>query len=356
MSVRTFMRSFALMLLMSARALAALPIELEVAAEGDAPFGAIQEWNKVLATMDLARVRLRGVHGGDEPTLEVHDYPGGKRYALVGLLNRRDELVLPGGRFSQSDRAGLKQYFEELPRRESAAKNEGVPFGLSAQQFTLVLDELAKPFAESTQDGSPHELLTALTKNLPFPVEGDVAMRAHLRDAAPFRAQMKGLSVGTTLAAMLRGAGLQVAPDTLGREPVTLRVVPLDSAVESWPVGWKAPLGPRQVAPPMYEFRNIEIGNFTLAATLSALQPFMNVPIVVDQRVVAARGIDLEKVQVKFPRQKTYVRRAVDFALSQGRLTGELRVDEAGKPFYWATQFGKDSPRAREVERAGTEE
>jgi hypothetical protein len=344
------------MLLMSASALAALPIDLEVAAEGDAPFGAIQEWNKVLATMDLARVRLRGAHGGDTPKLEVHELGGVTRYVLVGLLNRRDELVLPGGRFHQSDRAGLKQYFEELPERHSVAKNAGAPFGLSVEQYTHVLDELARPVEEPTLDGSPHELLAVLTKDVPFPVEGDLAMRALLRDAEPFRAQMKGLSVGTTLAAMLRGAGLQFAPDTLGRAPVTLRVVPLDPTVESWPVGWKPPLGPRQIAPAMYEFRNIEIGNFTLAATLTALQPFMSVPIVVDQRVVAARGIDLEKVAVKFPRQKTYVRRALDYALSQGRLSGELRIDEAGKPFYWATQFGKDSPRAREVDRAGAED
>jgi hypothetical protein len=49
------------------------------------------------------------------------------------------------------------------------------------------------------------------------------------------------------------------------------------------------------------------------------------------------------------------VRRAVDSILSQGRLAGELRVDEAGQPFYWITQFDKDSPRALEIERARTE-
>lgn len=341
--------------LMIGTACAALPIELEVAAEGDAPFGAIQEWNKVLATMDLARVRLRGANGSDEPKVDVQVLSGQKHYTVVGLLNRNDELVLPGGRFGQGDRTQLKRYFEELPKRQSDAGKEDVRFGLTQEQFARVFDELSKPVEIPTLDGSPHELLAALTKDVPFPVEGDIAMKAHLRDAAPFRAQMKGLSVGTTLAAMLRGAGLQFAPDTLGHEPLTLRVVPLDPAVESWPVGWAPPRGPRLTAPAMYEFRNIEISNFTLAAALDALQPFMKAPIVIDQHVVAARGIDLAKVQVKYPRQKTYVRRAVDFVLSQGRLAGDLREDEAGTPFYWATQFGKDSPRATEVERARTE-
>ena len=51
-------------------------------------------------------------------------------------------------------------------------------------------------------------------------------------------------------------------------------------------------------------------------------------------------------MQVKLPRGKTYIRKAVDVILAQGRLGGELRVDEAGTPFYWVTQFTKDSPRA----------
>jgi hypothetical protein len=64
--------------------------------------------------------------------------------------------------------------------------------------------------------------------------------------------------------------------------------------------------------------------------------------------VIEARKIDLASVRVKFPKSKTYVRRVVDYVLSQGRLTGELRVDEAGMPFYWVTKFGPDSPRAME--------
>ena len=88
-------------------AVAALPIELEVAAEGDAPFGALQKWNNVLIEMDLARVRLRGVHAGDEPRLEERGAGGAKRFILLGLVNRRDELMLPGGVFRASQRAEL---------------------------------------------------------------------------------------------------------------------------------------------------------------------------------------------------------------------------------------------------------
>jgi hypothetical protein len=117
-------------------------------------------------------------------------------------------------------------------------------------------------------------------------------------------------------------------------------------------VGWK-PLGsPRQAAPAMYRVTNIEIENFTLAKALEALAPHMDVPMVLDQHTIATREIDPAAAAVRFPRTKTFVRRAVDSILSQSKLAGELRIDEAGQPFYWITQFGPDSPRATEVEES----
>jgi hypothetical protein len=56
----------------------------------------------------------------------------------------------------------------------------------------------------------------------------------------------------------------------------------------------------------------------------------------------------MTKIEVKFPNRKTYVRRAFDHVLSQGRLTGEFRVDEAGRPFYWITQLGPHIPKAKD--------
>jgi hypothetical protein len=341
--------------LLAVQAWAALPIELEVAAEGDAPFGAMQEWNKVLAEMDLARVRLRGASRGDQPALTVSGDGAARRFRLVGLLNRRDELVLPGGKFAQGDRARLKQFFEELPRRVDEEHNPRGRFGLTREDFALAFADLSGTVTESTLDGAPHELVATLTRDFAMPVSGEPAIKAALRDAPPFKAQMKGLTSGTVLAAVLRAADLQFVPERIGNDPLTLRVTRLDVAREHWPVGWKPLATLRQTAPAMYRITNIEIENYTLARALEALGPHMATPLVIDQRVLALRKIEPAKVQVRFPRSKTYVRRAVDSILSQGRLAGELRVDEAGQPFYWITQFDKDSPRALEIERARTE-
>ena len=86
---------FNLFFFASAIAQAALPIDIEVAAEAGSPFGAMQEWGKLLNEMDLARVRLRGANGGDEPSVTSTGEGESQRFKLVGILNRRDQLDLP---------------------------------------------------------------------------------------------------------------------------------------------------------------------------------------------------------------------------------------------------------------------
>jgi hypothetical protein len=346
MLLRHFFSAVVASIALASACVAALPIELVVATQGDAPFGAMQEWNRVLAEMGLTRVRLRGATGADEPSVEVDALGGRSIYRVVGLLNRRDELVLPGGKFGQGDRAALKQYFEGLPKRLAEEGVERSFFGLTTEQFETVMLDLAKPVGELTLDAEPSELFGVLSRQTTLPMAGDISVKAKIRDAAPFRSQMKGLSLGTTLAALLRNSGLQITPDTHGPAPLTLRVKPIDPTLEAWPVGWAPIGGPRQIAPAMYRVTNIEVANFTLDKALEALAPHLGVPIVMDQYIIAQRRIDLTTVKVKVPRTKTYPRHAVDRVLAQGRLAGELRVDELGEPFYWVTQFGKDSPKA----------
>jgi hypothetical protein len=130
-------------------------------------------------------------------------------------------------------------------------------------------------------------------------------------------------------------------------QPLILQVVRASRDRRGWPAGWQPEkTSPRQLAPEMYRFTNIEINGYTLDEALTALGPHMGVPLYFDERVLEVRNIDPTTIKVSYPRGKTYIRRAVDRVLSQGRLAGELRIDENEKPFYWITQFGPDNPSA----------
>jgi hypothetical protein len=326
-----------------AEAQAALPIDIEVAAEAGSPFGAMQEWGKLLNEMDLARVRLRGANGGDEPSVTPSGEGESQRFKLVGILNRRDQLELPGGKFGFGDRAKLKAYFESLPER---AANQGVErgiFNLTKQQFEQVYDDLSAPVTTSTKGMTPEAIVTSLQEGLTIPLEIDAAARGALRAAKPLSGELQGMSTGSAIAIALRPAELTMLPEQKLGQPLQLRVVKAEAGVRGWPAGWRPAQTARELVPAMYRFTNIEIKGFTLDEALAALGPHMEVPLLFDERVLAVRGIDPAKIEVSFPRGKTYIRRAVDRVLSQARLAGELRIDEAEKPFYWITQFGPDN-------------
>ena len=327
-------------------ATAALPIDLEVATDEGAPPGSMQEWGRVLSTMDLARLRLRGRQRADEPKVTTTGDGDNKRYHVVGILNRRDELVMPGGRFTQGNASELKQFFQDFAERTEEAGVERGLFGLTKPQFEKLFAELKAPIAEPTKDRPLQQVVDQIKSKTPTPLNIDADAQQALQDAAPVAVELQGFSTGTALALTLRSAGLGFVPEQPRGKSLTMRVIPLSTKQLVWPVGWKPEAGPRQAAPAMYRLTMIEIENYTLDKALAALEPAFGVPLILDQRVMIAENIDPTEVPVKFPRAKSFIRGAVDRLLSQAKLQGEIRVDEAGRVFYWATQFGPDSPRA----------
>ncbi|MDZ4658712.1 MAG: hypothetical protein SH868_14145 [Bythopirellula sp.] len=101
------------------------------------------------------------------------------------------------------------------------------------------------------------------------------------------------------------------------------------------------------MAPKLYEPLSIEIEGYTLATALTALAPRLTVPVVMDEWVLAKLDIDPAKIKVKLPAKKRFLKSALDGMFSQARLACELRIDDAGMPFLWGTQYGPDSRPAQ---------
>lgn len=334
---------------------AALPIQLEVAVQQDAPLGAMQEWGRVLSEMDLARVQLRGARGDDQPAVETIGEGAAAHYSVTAVLTRGNDLIIPGGKFNLGQRAQLKQFLQELPERVVEAGIERGPFGLPVEKFAALLEDLSTTVTESTAGQRPEPMVVAIAAGIETRLLVSPAARDALRAAPLVDVELKGMSSGAALAAVLRTANLAMVPLDSKTQPLVLQLVRASAPEPTWPIGWKPPGAPKQVAPAMYEFTTIEIDGYSLAQALEALGPHMGVPLVFDQRMLAERKIDPAAVQVKLSAGKTYIRRAVDRILSQGRLAGELRIDDAGRPFYWITQFGKESPRATELKRVNSD-
>jgi hypothetical protein len=325
---------------------AALPIDLEVAVQQAAPFGAMQEWGRALSEMDLAAVRLRGANAGDQPSITPSGTAAAPRFRVVGVLNDRDQLVLPGGAFGRGDVARLKNFFEALPGKVAEQGVERGIFGLTRPQFEQLYNDLSLVVTDSTVGLTLPDAIDSLTGGLSVPVDIDAKAQAQLKRAKPLSIELKDMTRGTATALALRTAGLALASSQPPGKPMVLRIVAVAPNQAAWPVGWKPEQPPQQVAPAMYRFTTVEISGYTLAQALEALAPHLGVPVMFDEFTLSQLQIDFSKIEVKFPNRKTYVRRALDSVLAQGRVTGELRTDEGDRPFYWITRFGPVSPKA----------
>src|SRR5215213_2383272 len=178
----TRLRDFviAIVLLGASACRAALPIDLEVAVVQAAPFGAMQEWGRLLADLDLARVRLRGANAGDKPVITPIGTGPTQRFRVVGVLNHRDQLILPGGAFGQNDLARLKQFLKSLPAKEAEQGIERGIFGLTKEQFEQIYDDLSLVVTSSTKGLPLQSFVASMTNGLSVPVEIDADAKAAL--------------------------------------------------------------------------------------------------------------------------------------------------------------------------------
>jgi hypothetical protein len=315
-------------------------VDLEIAIMPGAPITAPQEWAKRLGDMGIDRVQVRSMRGEEKPVTKMND--DGTRVDALAILTGRDELIFADRRFRAGQIRELREYIETLPERIVEAGIVRGPFRLTEQEFNTVMTELGKPLTGSTIGKTSRDLLAEAQTTVRLPLEEHAVVRALLATAKPITAELNKLSVGTALAIVLRRDGLAMRPVHIP-EGLKLVVEPYQRGEEVWPAGWKAQQSPRVVAPKLFEALNIEIEGFTLAKALTALEPRLGVPVVMDEWVLTQLDIEPEKIPVKLPAKKTFLKSAVDRLLSQARLASEIRIDDAGTGFLWVTQYGPDS-------------
>ena len=87
--------------------------------------------------------------------------------------------------------------------------------------------------------------------------------------------------------------------------------------------------------PELFKFLNVEITDFSLGETLTAIGGRVKVPMVIDYNALARLEVDLATTKVELPKSNTFYGKALDRILFQANLKYEVRTDEADRPFLW---------------------
>jgi hypothetical protein len=255
---------------------------------------------------------------------------------VLGILTGRNRLKLPGGEFSVSDRAGVARWLEQLRRDGLPGQTAGPSaFGLYSAELVAIHDRLARALTFETKDRRAGDVARQIVRDLAIGVEvTPEASRAFRRNEMALD-ELKGLSAGTALAALLRPLGLVMAPRKSPAGDVRLLIAEFGQIDESWPVGWPTEESPYKVAPSLFEKIDVEIDKATLADTLAAIQQRVATPFLFDHNGLARQQIDPAETRVSFPAGRKLYQKVINTVLFQAQLKNELRVDEAGRAFLW---------------------
>jgi len=273
------------------------------------------------------------------PNVDKTDTASGASYKITGVLTARGKLILPGGSFTLRDAEKIREYIDSI-RADGAevALAQKMAFGLTAQQLVDLHTTLTPAYEQPTLAKRPAEVLARIKRTCKTPIILDDSATALLRDDDyQIEDEMQGLSQGMVLAACLRPLGLVVAPRREQGKPTEILITDSRRADEHWPIGWPIQSRPSQSLPKLFERIPVNIKNYTLQATLDAIQKAMDVPFVYDYNSMARTGVDLAEIRVNLQAEKMAYQLVLNKIVAQARprMQMDVRIDESGKPFLW---------------------
>ncbi|HMO12889.1 MAG TPA: hypothetical protein PKD64_03680 [Pirellulaceae bacterium] len=317
-------------------------VELEILIGNEVGIDQRQAWVELLGQAGADAVRMRSAGGSDE--IRVTSTPMGDRELckLVGQLTARNQLVLPGGTFSQRDVAAIRALIQRI--RDDGARvalSEKKAFGLTAEQLVGLHRELALGYNETTKGVAVAEIVEKIRRQVTLPLELTADARRALAEPYLIEDELFGLSAGTVLAAVLRPVGLVAVPQRPQGGEIRMAIVDSQQADEHWPIGWPHEGSESSLAPEIYRTFSLRVENIPLRDVLDAIEKKAAMNFLYDYNSLAEKGIELNDVEVTLVDQKIAYASAVRKLLRSSRLSvkAELRKDEAGKPFFWFTRI-----------------
>ncbi|MBI2478735.1 MAG: hypothetical protein HYV60_08915 [Planctomycetia bacterium] len=327
---------FTFVLVGATSTIAAPPVSFELVTDSGFAMTGAQRWIDAMKDLDQSGLRIRSGNPGDKTEVINRGTEASPSYHVVGILTANNQLALPYGKFSLSDRAGIAKWIEKLQEGGiDGLTTTKAAFGLTADELVEFDKQLATPINFNTKGVRAGDVARKIVQSLVMEssVTAD-ARRSFARDEVVLD-ELNGLSAGTSLAAALRPLGLVLSPEKPRGGKVRMAISDVREVEESWPIGWPPQATPKQAAPKLYEYLTVEIKETALSEAINAIQSRVETPFLFDHNGMAREQIDMTSAKVSFPKKRVQYLRVLDQVLYQGHLKSEIRLDEAGKPFLW---------------------
>jgi hypothetical protein len=310
-------------------------VAFEIVAEPGLPVTAAQAWYQTLTGLGIQGFRIRSGEG--EAGIENRGTKESPSYHVTGILTSDNTLHVPGAKFGQRDTAGLRKWLDTLGDRGAERVTQPrAAFGLTPSELVQVQEDLERPVTSSTLGRPALEACGAISARLRVPFVLESGAKQALAEVT-INDELKGLSSGTALAAILRPAGLVLEPQRPKGGRLEYHVGRPRAGSEVWPVGWEPKQRASDVLPALYDMLNVEIQETAVAEAVDAVAGRLEVPVLYDRNALALHGADPAGTQADVPAKRMSYSQVLSRVLGQSGLEYKLRVDEADKPFLWIT-------------------
>lgn len=318
-------------------------LEFEIGVSGQAAALSMQRWNQRLVQLKVDRVQIRQARPDDKLSISEQALGRQSIVHVLGKLDSRGQLVVPGHTFSSADVDALAQWLDELREYGPKGSPQGKPsWGLDAKQLESLRNALAKPASVDQADDSLGKVIERFRRETGLEVLAEIEENANKQEGPAHKASLptdtSGLSWGTWTAYVLGLNGLAFEPQRTPADTVRLRIAPKAIIEHPWPVGWPPEVRNVKLVPELFKIVNVELRNVTVAELIEKLEARPELPpLLVDLGSIRNAGIDPNTALVSLPPTRGAWITNLRKMLFPAKLKSEVRIDEAGTPFLWIT-------------------
>ncbi len=300
-----------------------------------------QEWGRAFQELGYTP-QFRQPKPGEEIRVENVDKDGSESVHIVAGMSVDGTIRIGKRKFTIADAKDLKALLDELAEFGAGGPPEKSPtWGMTAEQLLEVTQLFSDPVKDDILLNSP--VITIESIGLPANVRMKFTDAARLRalgrrpESAPNSLNLIGYSKGTAIAMVLAQYGLGFRPQRIAANSYEIEIDNGNEASNFWPVGWKTQETTAVVLPAYLKSIPVDVEDAEVSALMQVVSERLKVPVFRSTFSLASSGKDLDVLTYTRKNDKVSPSRLLTSIGDKLQLGFDIRVDESGKLFLWAT-------------------
>ncbi len=300
-----------------------------------------QEWGRAFQDVGYTP-QFRQPKPGEAIRIENVEIDGKRSIRVVCGMSVDGSLSVRDRKFTIADGKELKAFLDEVSQFGAGGPPEkDAKWGMTDEQLQDLLRRLSDPITTEISLESP--LVTIESIGLPegvrmkFKESARESALGRRPKSAPESLNLIGYSKGTAIAIVLAQYGLGFRPEYVAAKNYEIEIDLGGESNNLWPAGWKAQESTSVIFPAYMKAIPVDVEEAEVAALLKVISDRLKVPFYRSSHVLASEGKDVEVLTYTRKSDKVSPSKLLTAIGDKLQLGFDVRVDESGKIFVWAT-------------------